>query len=151
MEHLEYKITINAPAKNVWNTMTEQDTYRQWVAKSWPGSFYSGEWKQGAQIRFIGPDGGGTLAEFVEVNPYSRISMRHIAVLGPGGVEDRTSEMAKRWTGITEAYTFDEQHGSTALTVSIETTSEWRKMFDDGFPGALQELKRITEQQLAEV
>ena len=148
MEHLEYKIVISAPVKKVWETMLQQETYRQWVAKSWPNSFYEGKWEKGEKIRFIGPDGSGTLAELVEVKPYEKLFARHIAILGPGGEEDRTSEIAKDWVGITEGYTFAEQNGKTTLTVSIETTPEWRKMFDDGWPAALDELKKITESQL---
>jgi hypothetical protein len=66
-------------------------------------------------------------------------------------VEDRTSEVAKGWIGITEAYRFAEQLGKTTLTVSIETNPAWSKMFDEGWPGALEELKMIAERQLAAV
>jgi uncharacterized protein YndB with AHSA1/START domain len=151
MEHLEYKIEISASAKKVWETMLQKETYKQWVAKSWPDSFYEGTWKKGEKIRFIGSEGSGTLAELVEVKPYEKILARHIAILLPGGVEDRTSDMAKGWIGITEGYKFAEHLGKTTLTVSIETSPAWRKMFDDGWPAALEELKRIVERQLAAV
>lgn len=149
MEHLVYKVVIAAPAKRVWDTMLERETYRQWVAKSWPGSNYEGTWAKGENVRFIGPDGSGTLAEIVELKPFKNVLARHVAVLGPGGKEDRTSEVAKGWVGITEEYTFDEHNAKTTVTVSIETPSEWRTMFDDGWPIALEELKNITEGQLA--
>jgi uncharacterized protein YndB with AHSA1/START domain len=148
MKKLEYKTVIAASAKKVWDTMIRQETYRQWVAKSWPNSFYEGNWKKGEEIRFIGPDGSGTLAELIEVKPHERILARHIAVLGPKGEQDRTSEMAKGWIGSTEEYLFSEQNGKTTLTVVIQTTEEWVKMFDDGWPAALEELKNITERQL---
>lgn len=148
METIEYKIDIHAPAKKVWETMIAQDTYRKWVAKSWPDSFYEGKWQKGEKIKFIGPDGSGTLAELVEVKPYETIRARHIAILQSGGVEDRTSEMAKGWVGIIEEYRFAERNGKTALTVHIETNPEWRKMFEDGWPTALQELKKISEPTL---
>ena len=148
MEHLEYKVVIPAPAKKVWETMLQKETYKEWTAKSWPGAFYEGKWEKGQKIRFIGTDGSGTLADLVEVKPYERVFARHIAVLGPGGTEDRTSEVAKGWIGITEEYRFAEHLGKTTVTVSIETTPEWRKMFDEGWPGALDELKKITERRL---
>lgn len=149
MEHLEYKVVISAPAKKVWDTMLQEETYKQWVAKSWPNSFYEGKWAKGEKIRFIGPDGSGTLAEIVELKPYESVLARHVAALGKGGVEDRTSEMAKGWIGTTEGYKFTEHAGKTTLEVFIETTPEWRKMFDDGWPAALDELKKITERQTA--
>src|SRR5688572_24756122 len=129
MEHIEYKIEISAPAKKVWETMLQEETYNQWVAKSWPNSYYEGKWEKGEKIRFIGHDGAGTLAEIVEFNPYEKVLARHIAVLLPGGKEDRTSEMAKGWVGITEGYQFTERQGKTTLNISIETNPEWRKMF----------------------
>lgn len=33
----------------------------------------------------------------------------------------------------------------------METTPEWGKMFDEGWPTALEELKKLTERQLAAV
>lgn len=151
MEHLEYKIVISAPAKKVWETMLQEETYRQWAGRSWPGSFYEGKWEKGEKIKFIGKDGSGTLAEIVEMKPYESVLARHIAALGPGGVEDRTSEVAKGWIGTTEGYTFAEHAGKTTLTVSIETTPEWKKMFDEGWPAALEELKKLTGRQSAAV
>lgn len=148
MEHLEYEVVISAPAKKVWETMLQKDTYRQWVAKSWPGSFYEGKWEKGEQIRFIGSEeGGGTLAELVEVKPYENVFARHIAVLGPGRTEDRTSEIAKGWIGSTEEYRLAEDDGKTTLRVLVETNPEWRSMFDEGWPAALEELKKMAERQ----
>jgi len=148
MKHLEYKIVISASAKKVWETMLDKENYKKWVAKSWPDSSYEGKWAKGEKMKFIGPDGGGTLAEFVEVKPYEKILARHIAVLGPGGVEDRTSDVAKGWIGTTEEYRFSETKGKTTLTVTMETTPDWAKMFDDGWPAALEELKKLAERQL---
>lgn len=148
METIEYKIVINASARRVWEVMLNKVTYEQWVAKSWPNSSYEGKWERGEKIRFIGPDGSGTLAELIEVKPNERIAARHVAILLPGGVEDRTSEMAKGWVGIMEEYRFTESNGKTTLTVLIQTNPEWRKMFEPGWPTALQELKKITEAAL---
>lgn len=150
MEHIEYKIEISAPKKTVWETMLQEETYKQWAGKSWPGSTYQGNWTKGEQIRFVGPDESGTLAEVQELKPYESIFMKHVAALNKG-TEDRTSELAKGWIGTTESYTFEENRGKTTLKVAMETTPEWRKMFDDGWPGALKELKRLSEQQLASV
>ena len=69
-------------------------------------------------------------------------------MLGPGGVEDRTSDVAKGWIGTTEEYRFSEAKGKTTLTVVMETTPDWAKMFDEGWPVALEELKKLAERQL---
>lgn len=152
MERLEYKIEIAAPARVVWETMLNEDTYKQWVAKSWPDSSYDGKWEKGTEIKFTGPDGGGTLARLDEVKPYEKIHATHVAILHAGGVQDRTSEDAKGWTGTTEEYQFSERNGHTTVKVVIGVkNAEWKKMFDDGWPTALDELKRLSEKQLSEV
>jgi len=145
MEHVEYKIEIAATAKKVWNTMLEDATYRQWAGKGWPDSFYQGKWIQGEKIRFIGADGSGTLAEIRDLKPHRHILVRHVAILEKGGNEDTTSEMAKGWIGISEAYNFNDHNGRTTLTIAIQTRPEWKQMFDDGWPAALEELKRLSE------
>lgn len=149
MEKIEYKIDINAPVRTVWETMLSEETYKQWAGKSWPDSFYDGKWEKGEKIQFIGPDGSGTLAEITELKPYKTVVARHVAALQKGGKEDTTSEMAKGWIGTTERYDFKEQNGNTSVLITMEIYPEWRKMFDDGWPAALDELKRISEQQLA--
>lgn len=148
METLKYEIEISAPVKKVWETMLEKETYEQWVANSWPTSTFEGQWKQGAKIKFIGTDNAGTVAELVELDPYKKVLARHVALLGPNGEEDSTSDMALGWVGITEGYEFAERDGKTRLIVTIETRPQWRDMFDEGWPGALKDLKRITESQL---
>lgn len=146
MKTLHFETVIDATPQKVWDTMLEKETYVQWTAVAWPGSSYQGEWKQGAQIRFTGDDGGGgTLAEITELEPYAKVAAEHIAVLLENGREDRESEMAKGWIGATEAYTFTGENGSTKLEVEITTAPEWAPMFEDGWPKALDALKQLAE------
>jgi len=143
---LQFEITIDATPQKVWDTMLDKETYVQWTDVAWPGSSYHGEWKKGAEIRFTGEDGGGgTLAEITELEPYSRVVAEHVAVLLGDGSEDRESDMAKGWIGTTEAYTFTGENGSTKLDVELTTAPEWASMFEDGWPLALEALKRLAE------
>jgi phage-related protein len=146
MEKLEFKISIAADKHKVWDTMLHPDTYKEWVAASWPDSFYKGHWAENENISFISEDGSGTLAHIETFVPYKYILAKHIAVLNAGGVEDTESEFAKNWIGISESYTFDSTGEGTELTINIETREEWKKMFNDGWPGALAKLKAICEQ-----
>jgi uncharacterized protein YndB with AHSA1/START domain len=145
MKKLEYNIAINATRQKVWSTMLEKETYKQWVDVAWPGSYYEGEWKQGNNLRFITPDGSGTLVTLLKHLPYELSHAKHIAVLNPGGVEDRDSEVAKGWIGTTETYTFTEAKGVTELKVEIDTNPDWAAMFHDGWPKALAKLKELSE------
>lgn len=145
MKKLEFNVAINANAQKVWNTMLGADTYKQWVSVSWPGSKFEGKWEQGESLRFEGEQGGGTKAVLDECRPYEYLIARHVAIINGDGSEDATSEVAKGWIGTTESYTFTEQNGKTALRVELNTAPEWAGMFEEGWPNALQELKRICE------
>lgn len=151
MEHIEYNVDISAPARTVWETMFGEKTYRQWTGKSWPGSRYVGKWEEGSEIKFVSEEQGGTLAKLEKVKPYERVLARHVAVITADGLQDRSSDQAKGWIGTTEEYKFSEQGGKTTLRVIVDTTPEWRKMFDDGWPTGLQELKKLSEKQAVEV
>ncbi len=143
---IKYEIHINAPKQKVWEMMIQHDSYKEWTNASWPGSYYEGEWKNGEKIKFISKDESGTLALIEVLNPYDYISAKHVAVLLKGGKEDYDSDSAKGWIGTLESYTFNEKDGATDLTVDIVTNPDWQKMFDDGFPNALNKLKEICEQ-----
>lgn len=147
MKHLEYNTQIAASKQKVWNTMLQPETYKQWVNVSWPGSIYIGKWEKGEQLKFTSPEQqGGTVAKITELVPFETLTAKHVAVINPDGSEDRTSEVAKGWVGTLERYTFNEQNGKTNLKVEIEIiTPEWESMFNDGWPAALKELKRICE------
>ena len=145
MKQLRYQISIHASVQEVWNTVLQPDTYKDWVAVSWPGSFYTGNWEKDASIRFISHNGSGTLARIKDIIPYNKINAEHIAVLHPGGIEDSTSDLARGWTGTTEQYMFTERNNETVLQVDIHTHPAWESMFDRGWPAALQQLKMICE------
>lgn len=145
MKKIEFKTVIAVPKQKVWEKMLHPDTYKEWVGAAWPGSFFKGEWKKGENLRFISEDGSGLLATLVEHKPYDYSFAKHIAVLGPGGIEDRDSDIAKGLIGTLEEYTFTEQNGSTELEVAITLNPEWADMFNEGWPKALAKLKEICE------
>jgi uncharacterized protein YndB with AHSA1/START domain len=145
MKKIEFKIDIDASAQKVWNTMLDPVTYKEWVSVSWPGSTYEGKWEQGESLRFLSTSGEGTKIVLVEYRPYEYVFAKHVAVINADGSEDTTSDIAKGWIGTTESYTFTEKNGKTELKVELNTSPEWASMFEEGWPNALQELKRISE------
>lgn len=148
MKKLEYKIEIAASRDKVWKTMLDKETYREWTNVSWPGSTYIGKWEKGAKIRFVDEkDTGGTVAEIVELRKAEYMKANHVAIATPNGGEDTTSPEAKGWIGTTEEYTFNEKNGKTEVIATITTNPDWEKMFNDGWPPALQKLKEISERK----
>jgi uncharacterized protein YndB with AHSA1/START domain len=145
MKKLVFSIDIDAPKEKVWNLMLAPESYKEWVAASWPGSFYKGNWAKGEKINFVSDDGSGTQAMIKEITPFESISAVHIAILLSGGVEDTTSELAKNWIGIEEQYIFSQTGNKTKLSVNISTQPDWAQMFEEGWPNALKKLKEICE------
>src|ERR1700750_1196404 len=127
MKELNYTISIAAPRQKVWDTMLLPETYKIWAGAAWPASHYIGEWKAGAHIRFLGSEDSGTLANITTYQPYEQVSAAHIAVLLPGGVEDRESDMAKTWVGSTESYNLTEADGLTRLSVLMCVYPAWEE------------------------
>lgn len=151
MQKLHYSISINAPIKKVWDTMLQDETYRQWTSAFSEGGYYKGSWDKGAKILFIGPDPltgkeGGMVSRIAENRPYEYISIEHIGII-KDGIEDTTSEEAKKWAPAYENYTFTEKDGKTVLDIELDSLEENAEMFNEMWPKGLQKLKEIAEMQ----
>jgi hypothetical protein len=150
MQKLYFSIIINAPKENVWHTMLEDKTYREWTAAFNPGSYYKGDWNKGSKILFLGPDPetgieGGMVSRIAENKPYEYISIEHLGIV-KDGVEDTTSEEAKKWAPAFENYTFKEKDGATEVLVDMDIDEKEAEIFNKMWPDALQRLKAIAEQ-----
>jgi hypothetical protein len=149
MQKLHFSITVNAPREKVWNAMLEDKTYREWTSAFNPGSHYKGDWSKGSRMLFLGPDPktgeeGGMVSRIAENRPYEFISIEHLGILA-NGVEDTTSEEAKKWTPAYENYSFEEHDGVTKLSVDMDSATSYVEMFKKMWPDALQKLKTLAE------
>ncbi len=150
MQTLNFSIHINAPREKVWNTMLNQETYKQWTQPFNPaGSYYEGSWDQGAEIRFLGVSEngsgqGGMFSRIQENRKYEFVSIEHLGVI-ENGVVDTTSEKVKQWTPSFENYTFADHEGGTLLTVELGIPDEYKEMFEPMWPQSLQILKQLAE------
>jgi uncharacterized protein YndB with AHSA1/START domain len=148
MERLNFSIVIDAPKEKVWNTILEDETYRIWTAAFMPGSHYIGDWSQGSRILFLGPGESGEMSGMVsrikENRPYEYVSIEHIGIV-QGGKEDTSSEEVKSWAGALENYTFKDLGGRTEVLVEMDTNEEYREMFQNTWPKALERLKELAE------
>lgn len=133
--------------------MLDAATYPQWTKAFNPNptsvSYFEGSWEKGSKMRFIGPDEtgqlGGMVSEIAENRPYEFISIHHLGLFG-NGVEDTTSDEAKKWQGF-ENYTLKEIDNKTELLVDIDVDfdEDFTKYFEEAWPKALQKLKELSE------
>jgi L-rhamnose mutarotase len=148
MQKLNFSIFINAAKEKVWNTMLEDKTYREWTETFSPGSHYVGSWDKGSKILFLGPNEqgimGGMVSRIKENRKHEYISIEHLGVV-QDGKEDTTSDEVKLWAGSLENYTFKDKNGKTELLVDMDINDDYKDMFNDMWPKALQKLKEIAE------
>lgn len=137
---LTYKIEINAPVAKVWQTMLEKETYEEWVTVFSPDSqaTYEGVWEQGAPMKFLDADGNGMNAVIAELRPHEYVSIKHLAMIMDG------AETAFPEPGY-ENYTFTAAGDGTELLVELLGMNEYKDMFDDMWPKALEKLKELCE------
>lgn len=148
MEKLRYSVTIDAPVQAVWTTMLNDATYREWTSVFNSESSYEGDWNQGSEIRFLGPDGDGSVAGMIatveENRPNELISLRYVGQI-VNGEDDTTSEAAKAFMGAHEKYAFSGSEAATTVDVELDSEEEFVAMFDEAWPLALAKLKEIVE------
>lgn len=149
MDKLHFNIDINAPKEKVWHTMLDDVTYRLWTTSFNEGSYYKGDWSKGSKILFLGPNPetgkeGGMVSRIAENKLYEFISIEHLGMINDG-VEDTMSEEAKKWTPAFENYTFKEVNGKTSVFVDMDINEEYKEMFEEMWPNALQKLKELAE------
>jgi uncharacterized protein YndB with AHSA1/START domain len=148
MERMQFKTSIAAEASKVYTLMLAQDTYRQWTSIFSPSSEYEGSWSKGEKIRFIGVNKEGKKEGMVglihENVPNKFVSVEYTGMLD-GDNEVTQGPLVDGWVGAYENYTFDEENGSTALTVDVDVHDTMQDYFKDSFPKALNKLKEICE------
>jgi uncharacterized protein YndB with AHSA1/START domain len=148
MDTLHFTIDINAPAGRVWSSMLDDATYREWTAVAFPGSFYTGGWNRGDEIRFLGTDEdgslGGMIGRIVESRPDEHVSIEYTGQV-VGGVDDVDSDDARAIRGTHENYTFSERDGVTTVEVDVDVDEKYSEMFSESWPASLEKLKEIAE------
>lgn len=148
MEKLHFSVDIEAPVGVVWRTMLDDETYRQWAEVFHEGSYYEGGWATGDSIRFLGPDSEGSeggMIGFIDVaRPEEFLSIEYTGMINKG-VEDFSSDIARKFHGMHENYTFSENNGVTTVAVDLDTIDEFGDMFEGMWPPALDRLKQIAE------
>jgi len=145
MIKLNYSIEINAKKEHVWKTMIAPETYPKWAKAFSEGSTFLGDWKQGETLIFFDPALGGTKAVLEVFKPYDEILAKHISMVDKDQKENNEDEMAKKWIGSIERYTFAEAGNNTKLKIEITTNEIFTKMFDAGWPKALDIIKSLCE------
>ena len=139
-----YKVDINSPAEKVWNSLLNDDTYRQWTSALSKGLYYQGELKLGNRIHFLSPDGSGMYSNVAFLSPHSHVYFQHIGEI-INQEEQPVDEATEKWTGAFENYILKESDDTTTLIAEIDLTPDHVKFYDEKFPEALEKVKLLSE------
>ena len=144
MEKLNFKTVINAAPEKIWHVLWDDDTYRKWTSAFAEGSFAQTDWKQGSKVLFLDGNGQGMVSRIAENRPNEYMSIEHLGEV-KDGVEDTTSDRVKHWAGAHENYTLKKVNGKTELTIDMDITDEFKDMFAQIWPKALENVKELSE------
>jgi uncharacterized protein YndB with AHSA1/START domain len=141
LNKLHFSIDIAAPRDKVWRVLWDDASYRDWTSVFAEGSYAVSDWNEGSPIQFIDPSSRDGMAGVIEKKrPGEFMSFRHEAEIKNGKVQPPAP-----WSGAHENYTLTTKDGRTTLTVDLDAQDEYRQMFEDKFPQALQRVKKLSE------
>ncbi len=142
MEQLQFSIEIHATRQRVWDTLWQDETFRQWAGIIDPGTYMVGDLVEGNEVQFISSENGYGVTSFVEkLTPSEFLLLRHHADTQESGKEDRAEE----WTGGEESYLLEDKDGSTTLVTVFDVPSEMEEYFKINYPKALERVKLLAE------
>ncbi len=144
MKIVQFSIEINASKEEVWKTLWEDATFRDWASIIDEGTYIKGVMKEGNEIQFISSVNGYGVTSLVEIlRPNEFVLFRHSADTKESGEQERE----KQWTGGEESYSIAEKAGITTLTVKFDVPYELEEIFNVRFPRALERLKKLAEKR----
>jgi len=142
MNPLTFSLTINASKQKVWDTLWQDNTFRQWAGIIDPGTYMLGALKEGGEVQFISAENGYGVTSLIEkCVPGEYLLLKHSADTQDTGASTREEE----WTGGNESYTLTEQGGVTTLTAVFDVPPQQEEYFTTAYPKALECVKRLAE------
>lgn len=144
MEKLNFKTTIKATPEKVWKVLWDDASYRSWTSAFAEGSYVQTDWKEGSKVLFLDGEGRGMVSRIAALRPNEYMSFEHLGEVN-NGVEDTTSEKVKQWAGAHENYFLRKQNGNTELSIEMDINEEYKDMFAEMWPRALENVKKLSE------
>jgi hypothetical protein len=142
MKEMQFSIEIKAPKERVWDTLWQDETFRDWASLIDPQTYMVGELKEGNEIQFISAANGYGVTSLVEkLIKGEFLLLRHHA----DTQEDGKREREKQWTGGKESYSLADKDGTTTLTAAFDVPLELEEEFKVSYPKALARVKVLAE------
>lgn len=144
MRKLQFSIEINATKERVWDTLWQDQTFREWASIIDPETYMVGDLKEGGEIQFISSASGYGVTSLVEkLTAGEFLLLKHRADTQENGNREREEQ----WTGGEESYSLTKTDSTTTLTVAFDVPSELEEMFKVSYPQALERVKVLAERK----
>jgi hypothetical protein len=142
MNEMRFSIKIDATKKRVWDTLWQDETFREWASIIDPETYMIGSLKQGGEVQFISAANGYGVTSLVEKLVIGELLiLRHRADTQKDGNQKRENE----WSGGAESYSLAEKDSSTILSVTFDVPPNQEKYFKVNYPIALERVKVLAE------
>ncbi len=143
MKEMQFLVEIHAPKLKVWDTLWQDETFRDWAGIIDPGTYMKGELKVGNEVEFISAENGYGVTSLVDkLIPGEFLLLKHQTDTKESGTQQRENE----WTGGEERYVLTEKNGVTILTAIFGVPPEMEEYFNDAYPKAFEKVKQLAEQ-----
>jgi len=140
MKKLQFSVEMHATKEKVWNTLWQDETFREWAGMIDPETYMVGDLKEGNEIQFISAANGYGVTSLVEkIVPGEFLLLKHSADTQEKGTQERKKE----WTGGEETYFLKEVDGVTTLVVRFDVPEEMEEYFKTNYPKALERVKAL--------
>jgi hypothetical protein len=138
MKKMQFSIEINATKERVWDTLWQDETFRDWASIIDPETYLVGDLKEGNDVHFISAASGYGVTSLVEKLVAGEfLLLRHRADTQEAGKREREKE----WTGGEESYSLASKDGATTLSVAVDVPQELEEYFKVNYPKALERVK----------
>lgn len=145
MKEMQFSVDIHAPKAKVWNTLWQDETFREWAGIIDPGTYMVGELKEGNEVQYISSENGyGVTSKVEKLIEGEFLLLSHRADTQDSGKLEREKE----WTGGEERYTLSEKDGTTTLSVAFEVPAHLEEYFKVNYPKALTRVKVLAERKM---
>jgi uncharacterized protein YndB with AHSA1/START domain len=142
MKEMQFSVEIKAAKEQVWDTLWQDETFREWAGIIDPGTYMAGELKEGNEVQFISSVNGYGVTSLVEKLVAGEfLLLKHRADTQEDGKQERENE----WTGGKESYSLATKDGTTTLTVAFDVPLELEEEFKASYPKALKRIKVLAE------
>ena len=140
---MQFSVEINATREKVWDTLWQDETFREWAGIIDPGTHMIGDLKEGDEVQFISANGYGVTSLVEKLIEGKFLLLRHRADTQDDGKREREKE----WTGGAESYRLAEKDGTTTLAVVFDVPPELEEYFKVNYPKALERVKELAERK----